>query len=197
MAVVPRGVLGGTAKGVVGAAGLGTGGPLGRCPEALGGIVFGIAVAGAPACPAGNAGAPDTMVVLVSLGPGPVLESATEPGREPCATLPRRDLLRAGTSCAVVAACAARAGAGGGNPAVFAGVGVGAATVWSIVVPCTGVGGGGPAGGPVHGGASSLDSSQNLRVDELVSELSALPLALALAFVLAAVPRLRGAMGLI
>ena len=56
VAVVPRGVLGGVANGVVGvAAGLGTGGPLGRCAEALGGAVFGT-VGVVPTGPAGSPG---------------------------------------------------------------------------------------------------------------------------------------------
>ena len=105
VAVVPRGVLGGIAKGVAGVAGLGTGGPRGRCPETLGGIDFGTVAVDVPVGLVGGVGTPETIVALVATGPGlgPVLDSATEPGREPCTTLPRRDLLGAGPSCSVAA----------------------------------------------------------------------------------------------
>ena len=69
VAVVPRGVLGGIANGVVGvAAGLGTGGPLGRCAEALRGMDFGTLGVVVPTGPAGSTGAPEAMAVLVAPG---------------------------------------------------------------------------------------------------------------------------------
>ena len=81
------------------------------------------------------------MLVAPGSGPALVQVSAAEPGREPCTTLPRLDRLRAGPS-----ASPALIGIGGGGPAGFA-VALGP----GLVSP-----------------PSLLDSSQNLRVSELV-----------------------------